>query len=1184
MRTKIIFILLSFFFILLSAGLGAAWSDDCERYPNSALTDVWTPSGGCSLVQYPTNYQTSHSIQLTETTGTVSGNAASSSITSNNAVYDGYFSFVVRSRYAYLQTNQDPESRITAYLISDEGVTVATCNFISTVADYDISTPLFCELITIGNNVYGYVNGVSIGDVGDIVGGHSYHVKIQSYVMNRDNYVPSYATIRLDDFSTSSIIGTTPNYAETSSQIEASYTIQAYDSYPDRTYIIDLYSLTAGNAGIISSFDVSGQGSTGFITYDINNLNTNFGLYLLELTKDNIIIADTYIYYSSISDAGTIPNVLFSASSNVGMEIRDADNNGGIISGGGAKYLYPDNDSGIYPIYFTLQDVPYSFTATLNAIYGNELINSTPFYFSGLNNNYVVSVDGKSLAGEKASGSLSFSGNAADGETVSIGSDTYEFDSGDGVTENHIPVPIGENASVSGENLAQEINSNGTESVSASTEEGIGEYYYSDISIQNNPNIADYQAKVTIPFETWMSSDFRNIRFFDGETSIPYWIESKTDSDSAVVWIPINEGSDIQCRWGIEGESESESSISNVMVFGDDFSESSLSASNFNLIAGTANIVNGELVLSSSGRIFSHNPFDTNSNKIMFKHKVADSSINRLYEPYCGISNSVDINTARQAGFGININPVLAVVHQGENWAYPTIPNVAKNNNYYVTEIRKVGSTAYITSTDSNAVTGSVSSTSYMDTSESNYIYLSSGTTTFTLDYVCVRKYAATEPTLSTGSAQTTTGGLIFLHVIADQIGSAQNSIETSETCTNAAWESSTLIGGDDGSFILGSSWNYTITDWTDLTTHIFSFSPDLTKPGVYGYIKDTATQTPIKSATVTISNNSSTQYVYTDSTGLYYLTEGMALGETYSVTAAKTGYTQSASFNAKTVAGATTRKDLFMDSLSSGSGIYYAAHDVTFTVLEYWYSAVGLPGVSYSVYDNSSELLKSGTTGSKGTFSVKDMDQGVKYTIVLTYNGNTYTEYIEPGLTEYNLVLNKEGIVHEYYNNWLTLSYVETPGNVSVLFNSNKTITAASLTVTASNGTIVQADTLNSTSGTFSFNFTDGDYILQFNIEASDGSAASQIWAISYPSQVTLFPASYPAWLKNVLFVAIITIFLLAFGKSKNDIACGSVAVLTSLGYYFEWLTCSFNFVVLIWIIALGAIFLHYKRTGAVG
>lgn len=388
----------------------------------------------------------------------------------------------------------------------------------------------------------------------------------------------------------------------------------------------------------------------------------------------------------------------------------------------------------------------------------------------------------------------------------------------------------------------------------------------------------------------------------------------------------------------------------------------------------------------------------------------------------------------------------------------------------------------------------------------------------------------------------------------------------------------STPINGTNGA----DTWDCFVT-WDTLNTHIISFAPDYTLPGVYGYIKNSETQNPLKSATVAISNGTFTEYLFTDDNGMYYFTRGMVPGS-YNVTASKSGYTTSVPYSVTTQNGSTTRQDIFLDPVS-GSGVYYASHDVTFTVLEYWYSSAGLPGVSYAVYDDENESVKNGTTGSKGTFTVKDMDAGKNYTFILTHNGTTYTEYLEPGLTEYNLVLNKEGIVHQYYNSWLNLTYAETSDNVTVYYSSTKPISEASFVVTSTNnGTAIQDSTKNTTSGTFVFNVTEGDYNLQFNIEASDGSTASQAWSISSPPEVNLFPSSYPAWLKNTLFVAIIIIFLLAFGKSKNDIACGAVAVLTSFGYYFEWLTCSFNFVVLIWIIALGAIYLHYKRTGAVG
>lgn len=380
-------------------------------------------------------------------------------------------------------------------------------------------------------------------------------------------------------------------------------------------------------------------------------------------------------------------------------------------------------------------------------------------------------------------------------------------------------------------------------------------------------------------------------------------------------------------------------------------------------------------------------------------------------------------------------------------------------------------------------------------------------------------------------------------------------------------------------------TYSYTFTDWSTETNHIISFAPDYTLAGVWGEVKNSETQEGIKSATVSVSGENFSKTLYTDDNGLFYLTKGLEAGKTYTISVSKTGYSTPPSQTAITVEGSTTRQDFYLDKLStSGSGIYYAPHDVAFTVREYWYSGAGLTGVNYAIY-NGTESIKTGTTDSKGMFTGSDLTGGTNYTIILTHNGTTYTEYIEPSLSEYTFVLNKEGILHKYANPWLTISYTEKSQNVTVSYESNKTITGASLTAIAGNGTTVYAQTLNTTSGSFLFETGgEGDYTLNFHIQATDGNTASQSWGLSYPNKVPLFPDSYPAWLKNILFSGIVMVFLLAFGKSKNDIACGAVAILTSMGYIFEWFTGSFYFVVLVWIIALGAVFLHYKRTGGIG
>lgn len=98
-----------------------------------------------------------------------------------------------------------------------------------------------------------------------------------------------------------------------------------------------------------------------------------------------------------------------------------------------------------------------------------------------------------------------------------------------------------------------------------------------------------YQLLMNIPYEDGMNADFSDIRFYydgtygEGGTELPYWVENYTSSDSVNVWVPIPYGeSTVYCEWGIAGESTSESNISAVMLFGDDFTDGSSKWNTFN--------------------------------------------------------------------------------------------------------------------------------------------------------------------------------------------------------------------------------------------------------------------------------------------------------------------------------------------------------------------------------------------------------------------------------------------------------------------------------------------------------------------------------------------------------------------------------------------------------------------------
>ena len=61
------------------------------------------------------------------------------------------------------------------------------------------------------------------------------------------------------------------------------------------------------------------------------------------------------------------------------------------------------------------------------------------------------------------------------------------------------------------------------------------------ITINSASALTDYQVKLTIAYDSDMQPDFDDLRFAssDGTTELSYWLESKTDSTTATIWVKI---------------------------------------------------------------------------------------------------------------------------------------------------------------------------------------------------------------------------------------------------------------------------------------------------------------------------------------------------------------------------------------------------------------------------------------------------------------------------------------------------------------------------------------------------------------------------------------------------------------------------------------------------------------------
>jgi len=73
--------------------------------------------------------------------------------------------------------------------------------------------------------------------------------------------------------------------------------------------------------------------------------------------------------------------------------------------------------------------------------------------------------------------------------------------------------------------------------------------YKKTITITNAT--ANYQMRLNVTYTANMQSDFDDIRFIDGTTILPYWIEKKVDTTYALVWVKLNDsGNTIEMYYG----------------------------------------------------------------------------------------------------------------------------------------------------------------------------------------------------------------------------------------------------------------------------------------------------------------------------------------------------------------------------------------------------------------------------------------------------------------------------------------------------------------------------------------------------------------------------------------------------------------------------------------------------------
>ncbi|MDD4409791.1 MAG: DUF2341 domain-containing protein, partial [Candidatus Pacebacteria bacterium] len=276
-----------------------------------------------------------------------------------------------------------------------------------------------------------------------------------------------------------------------------------------------------------------------------------------------------------------------------------------------------------------------------------------------------------------------------------------------------------------------------------------------------NPSttLTDYQVKMNVVYDSDMQSDFDDLRFTAGDkmTPLDYWIESKVDGGSAIVWVNIkNIGSSGPTKaYMYYGNSDavSESDGEHTFDFFDDFD----SLDNWNQM-GTVSVSDGLLNISN-GAVSTHYQIaskKTFGSDIALRSRLKSGHFgnNQVKESF-GFGNDGTSLPTKQATYSNS-----GVDYGGKYSLYKTAYSSKAilgwtAGSYGLQEIRRSGSDVSFTVNDANQV--SFSGDAQGDNSASPIIfntYSGAGTSQLNADWVLVRKYSLIEPVVTVGSEE----------------------------------------------------------------------------------------------------------------------------------------------------------------------------------------------------------------------------------------------------------------------------------------------------------------------------------------------------------------------------------------------------------------------------------------------
>jgi RHS repeat-associated protein len=309
--------------------------------------------------------------------------------------------------------------------------------------------------------------------------------------------------------------------------------------------------------------------------------------------------------------------------------------------------------------------------------------------------------------------------------------------------------------------------------------------YRMPVTITNSGSILTYyQFKIDLDYEENMQSDFDDLRFQNSSgTNLPYWLESKEDSVSATVWVKVNEitasGDTIIYMYYGNSTASSASSGDDTFLLFDDFTGDDLDTDKWTE-EGTNTVSGGTVETSGASNANEIHSISKWDYSIAVKHRSKSKgqwARMGLVEDLHAATDSVQQIAMQDGGgsgaYGWYTDFYLSGMSQ--TW------EMSSDTNFHTYQINWIpGSMAKYTrdSTTRSEPTQIPDGTKELD------IYFGDNQTT---DWVHVRKYTSSEPTVAFGNEQQispsgiNTNSVLF---VLDSINVSVSSTITSQTIT----------------------------------------------------------------------------------------------------------------------------------------------------------------------------------------------------------------------------------------------------------------------------------------------------------------------------------------------------------------------------------------------------------------